>query len=336
MNDIPALGGWRRLSCYTANLAAFLEKTWSTESASERIARTARLSIGPGVESFAFSQHSETLFDLGRGRELRFEGADDAEIVLALLHNHIRDGSILVLAHSAYMPWSVIPRERNGPHLVLLDRFDELTGTWSVLDHFAARMPDGRKQEPFFGAVDDKAVLDMMSAGGTFSPIQEERNAMMSGIRVELPANQWRWLTCVDRPQPLGAPSDDWVTDFSAVWEIVVEAANLDLESGIEPEMLDDLWAAAQHQRHRCAFLLRQDFGDANLIRATESAWRNIPRTFRLATASALRGHYRPGLTVAAAERLVDVEIRLQRQLQKFGWAERSPARLCPPLEEEL
>jgi len=59
---------------------------------------------------------------------------------------------------------------------------------------------------------------------------------------------------------------------------------------------LDDIWAAAQHQCFRLAWLTRKYPDAAEALGAEHEAWRRLPMALRFAVDSARRGRPRPAL----------------------------------------
>src|SRR6185437_8680099 len=167
-----------------------------------------------------------------------------------------RHGCVLALTHSAQMPWSLADDQGNPPHLLLVDAVD--ADRWHVVDHFAGLLPTGDEQQPYAGWIEEDTLLRLMRGRRPFSEEQERRNRLVFGFPVPLPDARCRWLERVpNTDDSLVSPLPGrWLHEPDAVWKFLDEWWREEMTGKSEPRFLDDLWAASQHHRHRCARLL--------------------------------------------------------------------------------
>jgi len=316
------VGRWRVLSCYTANLAAYLARFSSDDEVADRIAWSVRLSVQTDVpDGIDFSHHAEPLNHLHGGDVLIYRGADDPRQALhAEVTSH---GCALALTHSAQMPWALADDQANPPHLLLVDAVD--ADHWHVVDHFAGLLPTG-EQQPYTGWIDGDTLLSLMRGHQPFSEEQERRNRLVFGFPVPLPDARCRWLERVPSPDYALVPPlpGRWLHEPNAVWEFLEERLYEQMIGKSEPKFLDDLWAASQHHRHRCARLLLsplcEELGLRPAVEELESRWAQLPRTLRFAAESARRGRPRAALISAAAGQLAERERSLRAALAEHDW----------------
>jgi hypothetical protein len=319
------VGRWRMLSCYTANIAGYLAEFSSPAQAGDRLARSARLSVRTDLpDGIGFSHHAtplNRLADGGVGDVLVYRGADEgAEIEAGLRAELDRQGCLLVLAHSAWLPWSMVQPEFDGPHLLLVDGLDR--GRWHVTDHFAGLLPTGGEQEPHAGWIGTAVLLDLMRGGAGFTDEQERRNQLVFGFPVRLPAGRSRWLERTTDPAAIAPLTGDWSHEPHEVWTFLGARLREAMTSSSQPSFLDDLWAASQHHRHRCARLLESTLAEPALVEEVAAAWAQLPQTLRFATESALRGRSRPKLIDTTVDHLAEREGALRAALSEHGWAD--------------
>nr|BFE50202.1 hypothetical protein GCM10017745_36290 [Saccharothrix mutabilis subsp. capreolus] len=169
------------LSCYTANLLAYLAAV--DDTAVDRFAESVRLAVR--LDEPAFSHHRTPLDVLPDGSVLRYAsgGEETAEALRAEIALH---GRVIVVADNARLPWSPsFGTAATAPHWVLLDGCagDE----WHVVDHFAGLLPTG-EQRPFEGVMSTSALMHAMDGPERLSPMQVRRNALAFGHPVEVRA----------------------------------------------------------------------------------------------------------------------------------------------------
>jgi hypothetical protein len=317
------VGRWRVLSCYTANLAAYLARFSPDDEVADRIAWSVRLSVRTDLpDGIGFSHHAEPLNRLPGGHVLVYRGADDPR--QALQAEVARHGCALALTHSAQMPWSLADDEGNPPHLLLVDDVDH--NRWHVIDHFAGLLPTGEEQQPYADWIDGDTLLGFMHGHRPFSEEQERRNHLVFGFPAPLPDARCRWLERVPGPDGSLVPPlpGRWLYEPNAVWRFLDERLREQTTRKSEPKFLDDLWAASQHHRHRCARLLLSplcdDLGLRSAVEELESQWAQLPRTLRFAAESARRGRPRAALISAIAGQLTEGERNLRAALAGHDW----------------
>jgi hypothetical protein len=268
------------LSCYTANLVEYL--SYEDRSARSRLAAAIRLAVRvdePGG-ALAFSHHAR--IDRGLGYRSAESWADTRAQLLA-------EDRALVVTDTAYVPWSPYPPDAHGPHWILVLRDGE---RWHVVDRFSALTMHGR-QRPHEGWLTDDELRRAMTPMPSASAAVTNRDAHALGERISLPpATHYRWLTRVPAA-PL--PAAEWLDGVPALRRI---AARLLASERALAEHVDDLWAAAVHQRFRLELL-----GLAG--EALGEAWTKLPRSLRFAVESARRGRPRPDLVTTAFDRVI-------------------------------
>jgi hypothetical protein len=373
------VGRWQVLSCYTANVAAYLEQAAPAAQVSDRIARSARLSVRTDLaDGIAFSHHSVPLHHLPGGDTLRYTGADlDEQVTAGLRAEYERWGAVLVLAHSSRLPWSLAGPDSDGPHFLLLDGHDPRRGRWHAVDHFAGLMPSGLRQEPYAGWIGTAVTVDALRGPRAFTEGQERRNGLAFGFPLELPAARCRWLVrtgprpsggsatgqCVGPTEPLPGT---WLHEPEDVWSFLAERLRDQMTRTSQPVFLDDLWAASQHHRHRCARLLasgshagpgRGPGGDPSselpdgtgdlgggpactgarreAVTAAESAWAGLPQTLRFAADSARRGRPRDALVATTVKRLAEREQEVRDAFPGYALSAPAAWRVPPRTPEE-
>ena len=314
--------GPRALSCYTANLAAYLERR--DPGALDTIARTVHLAVRTDFpdDDLAVSHHAEPLHRLPRDGELRHACTRSPMVLLRELREELaRHGQVVVFASSAALPWSIATSERSAPHLLLVDGNDG--ERWHVVDEFSAQLPDGR-QEPFEGWIDDDALIAVTEPNPTPPREHELRDDHVFGVPVPRPpsgTHHWLSLGVQGLPGP-GLPEG---------WRVGAEAsltALRDFWSGVaehpdRARFLDDMWAASQHHTFRYARLLhveRPCAAAADLFRAAASAWTDLPMALHFAVRSAARGRARPAVVTATFDHLLRAELAAQRVLGAYGY----------------
>ncbi len=295
-----AAGG---LSCYTANLAAYLRS--ELPDADRWLAQSVRLAVRadlPGGD-LAFSHHSYPLDQLPDGTRLRYVSAGQpAEAVAGLRAELDRHGRVLAVTDSARLPWS--PAARSGPpapHWLLIVAADG--ERWQVRDAFAGLLPAG-EQQPYAGWLDTAALLAAMTPPPCWAPEQQQRNALAFGFPVPVPANPGpQWLRRV--------PDDGLAAELPGRW--LTEAGDVlpFLAGHLADRYLDDLWSAAAHQAFRYRWLAGQPDAPGarrEQLAAAGQAWARLPAALRFALDSARRGRPRTSLVAMTFRNLVEIE----------------------------
>ena len=282
-----ALPGPEELSCYTANLAAYLGR-----DALERIAQSVRLAVRTdlGEDLLAFSHHRVPLDD---GR-LEVKGAGDAGAALEAIAAEVeRSGRCLVVANTGFLDWSSAGPDGQAPHLLLVDgvRGDE----WHAVDRFKALLPSGGEQRPFTGWISTAALARFLTPIVPLPPEQRLRNRLAFGFPRPLPEDgQYQWLERTERPE--------------------------------RTRLLDDMWAAAQHHAFRYAYLLATS-EERPVLAEARRLWRDLPMALRFAVDLARRGRHRPTLIAStfAALRRVEREAATLLEEGEQAWKDASP-----------
>ncbi|WP_394361457.1 hypothetical protein [Amycolatopsis sp. SB7-3] len=302
------------LSCYTANLAAYLEEGEAAGSA-DFLAASVRLAVDLDRPDglIAMSHHDRPLNRLGDGSRLTYEGFDDFEAAREVARHEIgRFGRALVVGYSSQLPWSAAPDGAAAPHFVLVDGHEG--GRWHVHDRFTGLMTSGAEQEPFDGWIDDAGLRSLMRRDHDEPAKHRLRNTFAFGFEVPVPRNRYLLLRrSLPRIRPSVLPGR-WITDSATALERLGERlSDGDALLG-DPGVVDDCWAASRHHLFRYRRLTRhmgyRTTGAASR-KALDSAadgWSKLPRTLRFAVASAHRGRARPALVRGAFAELADLE----------------------------
>lgn len=302
------------LSCYTANLTAYLRRL--RPDADRFVARSVALAVGTDQpdDLLAFSHHVWPLNSLPDGRALGYRAAPAAGAALdGLAAELAATGAVLVVADSARLPWSPAGA-LSAPHFVLAD--GRAAGRWHILDEFRALTAGGLHHEPFSGWIPEAALVRMIEPLTPLRPEHRLRNQLAFGAPVPLPEpGQFQWLAVGTRTaDPL---PDGWVVDPARALDVLAERLADPLGSG-DDRLLEDVWAAAQHHLHRYGVLAGDGFGP--MATAAAAAWRTLPRTLRFAVDSARRGRPRPSLVAAAFAELRRIEDELYEPLRDRGF----------------
>jgi hypothetical protein len=269
------------LSCYTANLVEYL--SGEDPGVPSRLAAAIRLAVRadePGG-ALAFSHHAR----IDRGT-LGYRSAASWADTRAQLS---AAGRALVVTDTAYVPWSPYPPDAHGPHWILVLGGDG--ERWHVVDRFGALTMHGR-QRPHEGWLTDEQLRRAMTPVPSASAAVTNRDAHALGERISLPpAAHYRWLA---RVPPVSLPAVEWLEGVPALRRI---ATRLLASERALAEHVDDLWAAAVHQRFRLALV--------EGARPLVEAWTKLPRSLRFAVESARRGRPRPDLVTTAFDRVI-------------------------------
>ncbi|WNV85123.1 hypothetical protein [Umezawaea sp. Da 62-37] len=315
------LTGPRALSCYTANLAAYLEHR--DPGSLDTIARTVHLAVRTlPDDALAVSHHAEPLHRLPRDGELRHACTRSPMTLLRELDEELeRHGRIVVFASSATLPWSIARSGRGAPHLLLVDGHDGERR--HVVDEFSAQLPDGR-QEPFAGWIDDDALIAVMRPDPAPPREHALRDEHAFGVPLPRPpVGTYRWLSLGAGGVPGESLSEHWrvgaesaLTTLRDFWSELAEHPG-------RARFLDDMWAASQHHTFRYARLLRVEQPgdeDAAVFRTAASAWTDLPMALHFAARSAARGRARPAVVTTTFDHLIAAELAAQRLLDGYGY----------------
>lgn len=190
------------LSCYTANLLAYLDSC--DDTALDRFAESVQLAVR--VDEPAFSHHRTPLDVLPDGTELRYASASSAEEAVRELDAELAaHGRVIVVTDNARLPWSPsYGTDATAPHWLLVD--GRVGESWRVVDHFGGLLPTG-EQQPFEGLLGTDALTYAMGGPERLSAMQVRRNALVFGHPVEVPAGGWRWLRRVASGPRLHSPT---------------------------------------------------------------------------------------------------------------------------------
>nr|WP_157527101.1 hypothetical protein [Kibdelosporangium sp. MJ126-NF4]CEL13027.1 hypothetical protein [Kibdelosporangium sp. MJ126-NF4]CTQ98713.1 hypothetical protein [Kibdelosporangium sp. MJ126-NF4] len=296
----------RGLSCYTANLHAYLAGEWDADAL---LAQSVRLAVRVDLPDgqLAFSHHDPSLDRLPDGTRLGYTATSTVDETSAGLVRELATyGRVLVVVDSARLPWSVTRGRTPTPHWLLVD--GQSSGHWHVVDRFTALLPAGGEQLPHEGWLSTHELCDAMALPPHWEPEQEQRNALAFGTQVPVPSARTLWL----RRNEDGLGGDQltgcWLYGDDQVLPFLMNYL-VDHGTGIARH-LDDLWAAVGHRgfayRRRLAGGITERERDA--LRAALVKWENLPRMLRIAAESAQRGRPRPVLARAALEVLSHAE----------------------------
>ncbi|MFE7778864.1 hypothetical protein ACFU5O_34310 [Streptomyces sp. NPDC057445] len=301
------------LSCYTANLVAYLEP--ELPQVSRRLAEAVRPAVRTDEPSghLAFSHHHRIdLTDTSEG--LAYRGAarwTDARA--ALREEAARNGRVLAVGNTRTVPWSPAYGRSTAAHWVLLETAPGRPGAWLVTDRFAALLPEG-EQAPHSGVVDDDGLRALLTPLGDLPRRQVLRDVHALGTASALPdPAHYRWLVRDTLP-PVAPPPGTWLHDPLEVLEFVAD--RLVSDPAALAAHADDLWAAARHQRHRLELLVRTGRVGHRTADAASSGWAELPRSLRFAVTSAERGRPRPGVVTKAFTDLISTMTRVLREEQ--------------------
>ncbi|MFJ9819121.1 hypothetical protein ACIRU3_28460 [Streptomyces sp. NPDC101151] len=298
------------LSCYTANLVAYLEP--EAPAAATDLAAAVRLSVrtDPAAGGMAFSHHTRVDMD-GAGRGLAYRGAPEwAQTKAALEAELARHGRALLVGNTRHLPWSPSYERFETPHWLLVRQ--DADGLWSVRDDFSALFPHG-EQTPYTGRFDDEGLRRLATPPAEITAEAANRDRYALGLPVELPpATGYRWLVRTDVPAPGDASAEQgtWVHGVAPALRHVAERVCAD-EAALARHA-DDLWTASRHQRHRLALLPAAEDKEAAAAAEAAAAWGELPRAVRFALASAERGRPRRGLVEKAFAAVLDAVERLE------------------------
>ena len=307
------------LSCYTGNLAAYLEQY--DEDAAGRIARSIRVAVRSGSPdgALAVSHHAVPLHWLPGGGELRYRGSPDRDTALREIAAELDTrGQVLAVGNSGCLPWA--SGAAAAPHFLLVN--EQKDGRcWHVVDRFAALLPEGGEQEPFEGWLEDAAFAGILDPICPLPPQQRLRNEHAFGFPVPLPPEgSYQWLVRVDSDpgQQAGLPGD-WTDRPGAALDLLADWFTSGEQSAV---LLADAWAIARHHIYRYENLLGHSADDGIREAATRalSSWQRLPQALRFAYESAQRGRARPSLIKTAFGQLSETEDALIQPLAAAGY----------------
>ncbi|MEV6445504.1 hypothetical protein [Amycolatopsis sp. NPDC051716] len=306
------------LSCYTANLAAYLEHH-GTPGAADAIAVSVRLAVDlrrpDGL--VAVSHHDRPLDRMGDGTRLTYRGHQDFGGFRADLDRELRRyGCALVVGYSTQLPWAAQREGTAAPHFLLVDGFEDGSegARWHVEDRFTGLMTSGQHQEPFTGWIGEPE-LDRLTRRDGPEPVKHHlRNTLAFGFENPAPAGcRHLLLRRQSRPVHPNPLPPHWVTGtVEALGALGTHLADSDALVR-DPDVVDDCWAAAQHHlcSHRCLgrYLGRTTSGRSHAaLEEAVKCWEKLPRTLRFAATSARRGRSRPTLVRSAFAELAERE----------------------------
>jgi hypothetical protein len=324
------VGEWvsaRALSCYTANLARYLEGDFADPLG--RIARSVRLAVRtdlPGGE-LAISHHAVPLNDLADGSRLAYRSASAVQDMLdgitAEVAAHDR---VVVVAYTSAMPWSVAYGGPGAPHFLLVD--GHRAGGWHVTDEFSALVPGGR-QEPFSGWIQTTELIECLRPTGWLRPEHRLRNEHAFGFPMVCSSGgHYQWLSREAARTGMpdvgggGLGMGHWITDPVSALSFWADRWVSLLNEGGDTPLLEDMWACAQHHAFRYAHILASP--NPSVARETalaaRQAWQDLPLALRFAVDSARRGRRRASVVTATFGQLKRIEGRLAGVLAAAGY----------------
>lgn len=298
------------LSCFTANLHAYLTHEWDSDAL---VADSVRLAIRPRPSGLlAFSHHEPSLDRLPDRSVLTYAGATTAAAALLEMELELATyGRVLAVVDATRLPWSVARGGEPTPHWLCIDR--RLQDRWHVVDQFTCLLPEG-KQEKFDGWLTTSELREVMTPSDDWAADHAVRLRHAFGAAVALPSSAVLWLrrrNRADHPTPklLG----DWLVGDQLVLPFIRDQLTA------EPERiarnLSDLWAAAGH---RCfAYRWRLDTGrrpvaNREALETALSRWERLPQLLQMIVSSAKRGRARPALATKALDAVTAAEDSLR------------------------
>jgi hypothetical protein len=320
----PATGaGPGALSCFTANLATYLERTVPDPSAV--VARSVRLAVRvtPGAP-VAFSHHATDLGSLGSTCFLRYAAAPQAAEFIERIDELLRtDGQALVVTYAGPMSWSLAEPADSAPHFVRITAREG--DRWEIDDRFSALLPAG-VQQPFRGEVETTALLAAATAPAELPPEQGVRKEHALGVPVPVPAGGYQWLAPTGDPAGTGAVEPPgWLIGTLSVIDHLTAFYGDFTAHPERARLVDDMWAAAQHHAFRYHHLLNQAPLSATEREAATSArraWEDLPLALFYAANAAARGKPRPGVVPKAFGAVREGEQRCEDLLRRHGYGD--------------
>jgi hypothetical protein len=307
------------LSCYTANLAAYLDGEFDAADLISRSVRSAaRTDLPPPL--LAFSHHRIRLERLPDGSRLRYRHALSAADALdAVADQTHRYGRALVLVDNRRLPWSpALPDGPSAPHWLLVDGVEG--ADWRVRDEFAGLLPAGR-QQAFAGGLSSRRLAEAMETP-EWNEQQRMRNRLACGFPLDgADGPGWWWLERTREPLPALRSAEEtealpgrWLDGEQPALMFLGDRLARSAESAALH--LDDCWALAGHHRfalrHRLAAAAPADSARPTLEAAAER-WAAMPRLLRYAAESAARGRPRPALIRRAFADVLAAQLAVER-----------------------
>ncbi|GAB3677957.1 hypothetical protein [Saccharopolyspora tripterygii] len=289
--------GQQELSCYTSNLLTYLEA--EDTSASNRLAEAIDLRVQLGeTEELIFSHHERVDRDPG-DRELGYRGAARwAQCVSGLRDEVEAQGRVLAVANTRFLPWA--PGDAETPHWVLLT--DRDSDRWHVVDRFSALFSTG-EQHPHEQWITDEELRAALTPVCALARTARNRDAYALGERIAVPDEEhYRWL--VKQPSA-GASSPRVRVDINSTLGLVAERIVGSVST--LAAHVEDLWAAARHQRFQLNSFVHAGLIDGEVVRPAWDAWGELPRSLRFALDSARRSRPRPALLEKTLGHLAEV-----------------------------
>lgn len=306
---------YQGLTCYTANLAAYLDGEFDGRAL---LANSVHMAVRVDLPEprLAFSHHRVPLNRLPDGSSLRYRAARDVESALAGVEAQVhRHGRCIVLVDNSRLPWS--PAHDSGraaPHWLLVDGLG--AAGWHVRDEFTGLLPEG-EQTAFTGWMSADELARAMAAQ-EWTAEQRTRNDLACGFPLEwtgMPGRAWleRTREPVRPPAPLPGR---WAVGYRTALPVLADRLTRSTEA--VTLHLDDCWALTGHRRfalrHRWAAVDPEDHVRIGLEHAAQR-WAALPRALRFAAESAQRGRPRPRVVeqvfagVIAAEHVVAAQL---------------------------
>lgn len=299
------------LSCYTANLAAYLDS--ELPDVETHLARSVRLAVrAEPAGGLVFSHHLTPLDRMPDGTVLRYATLPPRAALVGLADELSRRGRVLLVTDGSRLPWS--PSRHHGspaPHWLLVT--GRRGDSWHVVDAFAGLLPGG-EQRPYAGWLSTAGLTRAATLPERWTPEQHMRDTMAFGHPVAPPQPLGPlWLRRSPDPGPdpgpAAAAADGWLTGDRLALPFLAER----FAEAPEPTArhLDDLWTAAMHRRFRHQWLLdRADLPDSDRrrLQAARAAWEQLPSALRFAVDSARRGRARPSLLRQTFTNLLDLD----------------------------
>ncbi|HEU5471332.1 MAG TPA: hypothetical protein VFV67_11810 [Actinophytocola sp.] len=295
------------LSCYTANLAGYLDGELS--DATGHLARSVRLAVRIDLAAgLAFSHHAYPLDRLPDGTRLRYATLAPRPAMVSLAGELRRRGRVLVVTDGSRLPWS--PSRQHGaaaPHWLLVT--GRRGDSWHVIDAFAGLLPGG-EQRPYVGWLSTAQLTDAMVLPAGWSTEQHTRNSLAFGFPVPVPDPAGPlWLHREPGPATPAELPGSWLVGDRAVLPFLADYCT---DSATDAARhLDDLWTAAAHRVFRYRWLCTDpDLPDPLRQRylAASTAWTQLPSALRFALDSARRGRARPSLVRQTFGHLLEVD----------------------------
>jgi hypothetical protein len=296
------------LSCYTANLAGYLDA--ELDDVDGHLARSVRLAVRIDLPAgrLAFSHHAYPLDHLADGTRLRYTTLPPRAALVGLADELSRQDRVLVVTDGSRLSWS--PSRHHGtaaPHWLLVT--GRRGDSWHVVDAFAGLLAGG-EQRPFTGWLSTAQLTQAMVLSPAWSAEQHTRNSLAFGFPVPVPEPVGPlWLRREPGVEPAAELAGTWLVADEQVLPFL--AGYFTDSARNAARHLDDLWTAAAHRVFRYRWLAaRPDLPESLRERyvAAGTAWAQLPKTLRFAVESARRGRARPTLLRQAFEHLVEVE----------------------------